>query len=293
MEMAEQCKSMILLYGDEGSARDPEVVNLLLDFVRSELRKLILDAKVHMQERDARALTLTLADIFANLHSPHERERILEYEARVKGASRVPKEDDGDGDVVADTLADGDEDGDESRDALAAVQKRKRSLCFDVVDSLLESVGLPELELAEDDDEPFRARKKFKASLNEKTLKMSKDEYLEFAKRREASFVAKKPAKFRTWIGLSDLGVTLNKKELLDALGLVAVERLREAVQIACRVAASSTKQRGDAKDSDKASSSLALDRTAIFQSAATVQPVHVAEAIRVMRHVARPPRLS
>jgi hypothetical protein len=67
--------------------------------------------------------------------------------------------------------------------------------------------------------------------LNEYTRCMSADEYLEYARCREASFTYRKMKKFRSFLGLDRI-----KDEVVDALGFVCHEMVFELVDAGLKV---------------------------------------------------------
>ena len=123
---------------------------------------------------------------------------------------------------------------------------------------------------------------------DEVTKSMSREEYMEFAECRQASFTYKKPKKFRDWLNLGAHIDMRPNDEILEILGFIAWEMVSRLTKTALLVKKDyelleRQKSAQDAGDKiKKRLFSTSEDRTPI-------KPEHVREAYRRMQLVHRP----
>ena len=174
---------------------------------------------------------------------------------------------------------------------LKAPKRKKVKLSFDHLQSLSDQVKDDEFN----DDIPvdsihLQEIEQRLREADEVTKSMTRQEYIEFAECRQASFTYKKPKKFRDWVNLGAHIDMRPNDEILEILGFIAWEMVSRLTKTALLVKkdfelVENQKTGEERGDKEKKKSGLfggAEDRTPI-------KPEHIREAYRRMQLVQRP----
>lgn len=177
-----------------------------------------------------------------------------------------------------------------SVEKLKAPKRKKVKLSFDHLQSLSDMIKDDEFddEVPIDSIHLYEIEQRLREA-DEVTKSMTREEYIEFAECRQASFTYKKPKKFRDWLNLGAHIDMRPNDEILEILGFIAwemVSRLTKTALLVKKDYELIESQKGeDRGDKEKKKSRLfggTEDRTPI-------KPEHVREAYRRMQLVQRP----
>ncbi|KAK7711130.1 Transcription initiation protein spt3 [Botryosphaeria dothidea] len=230
--------SQMMFVAGETADIPPETTSLVESIVRQQVIEL-LTRSTDLAHRRGAKITSAEDLIFLIRHDKEKVSRLQTFLSWKELRKNAKEKDDKSG--AADALDDADlADADSlpldgAADPARKAKARRMLLPWDV--STFFDERAPELEGedpqdAEQDDAQLRRL----ALADERTRRMTRDEYCEWAEARQATFTRRKRAKFRQWAGL---GVGADGKvgeDVMDVLGFLTFQMVQTLTEEALRV---------------------------------------------------------
>ncbi|KAF4302912.1 Transcription initiation factor IID 18kDa subunit [Botryosphaeria dothidea] len=275
----------MMFVAGETADLSPETTSLVESIVRQQVIEL-LTRSTDLAHRRGAKITSAEDLIFLIRHDTEKVSRLQTFLSWKELRKNAKEKDDKSG---ADALDDGDLadvdvlplDG-----AAAEVKARRTTLPWDASTFFAERA--PELEGedpqdAEQDAEQDGAQLRRLALADERTRRMTRDEYCEWAEARQATFTRRKRAKFRQWAGLG-AGTGADGKvgeDVMDVLGFLTFQMVQTLTEEALRVKGAELAFRG--RDGTGRGHRETVDGLFSAQHALSVpvEPCHVQEAFR------------
>ncbi|EPY52121.1 SAGA complex subunit Spt3 [Schizosaccharomyces cryophilus OY26] len=200
-----------------GEVQDPlpETIQLVEELIRGQVMEMLIQANELSIRRGSRSINVE--DLFFLIRHDRAKVNRLKTYLSWKEVRKKAKEQDAN---AADT-----------KELFEEVESKTKTLTAPVampweVKNMF-SEPVPETEEFEDDDDmmemAYATRERLK-SADERTKKMTREEYVHWSECRQASFTYRKGKRFREWCGMSLLTETRPDNDLVDILGFLTFE---------------------------------------------------------------------
>lgn len=286
--MADQYRTEIqqmMFVAGETADIPPETTSLVESIVRQQVIELLTRSAGLAHRRGAK---ITSAEdlIFLIRHDNEKISRLQTFLSWKELRKNAKEKDDKSG--AADALDDADLadvdalplDG-AAADPACKAKARRITLPWDASTFFAERA--PELEGEQDpqDAEQDGAQLRRLALADERTTRMTRDEYCEWAEARQATFTRRKRAKFRQWAGLGAGADGKVGEDVMDVLGFLTFRMVQTLTEEALRVKRAELAFRG--RDGKERGHGETVDGLFSAQHALSVpvEPCHVQEAFR------------
>lgn len=199
-----------------GEVQDPlpETTQLVEELIRGQVMEMLIQANELALRRGSRSITVE--DLFFLIRHDRAKVNRLKTYLSWKEVRKKAKEQDAN---PADT-----------KDLFEEVDSKTRSMNavampWEVKNMFTEPV--PETEEFEEDNDTmemaYATRQRLKMA-DERTKKMTREEYVHWSECRQASFTYRKGKRFREWCGMSILTDTRPDNDIVDILGFLTFE---------------------------------------------------------------------